>query len=67
MYYKLTDRDMWTRGTEWVMNKWYCIDPMNRSKNAELRTKSWFHCYDDPIVAIMRNPMKVTWQISPPG
>jgi len=56
MYYKLTDQDMQTHGGfQWELGKWYRIEDTLRDRKADLCTPAWFHCYDDPILAIILN------------
>ncbi len=56
MYYKLTDQDLQTyEGFQWELGKWYKIDKASRGH--DLCSKSWFHCYDDSLLAVLFNPI----------
>ena len=56
MYYKLTDRDMQTHnGFQWEPGVWYSIDKEERGYG--LCSESWFHCYDDKLLAVLFNPV----------
>jgi hypothetical protein len=58
MYYKLTDEDMRTRGTfQWQFDKWFSIEQHKRDRHKELCSNGWFHCYDDPLLALLFNPI----------
>jgi hypothetical protein len=55
MYCKLTNQNLQTYdGFQWELGKWYRIPDENRG--GELCSKSWFHCYNHPLVAILLNP-----------
>jgi len=56
MYYKLTDQAMRTHEDfQWFFGEWYSIKKGNRGRG--LCTKSWFHCYTDPLLAVIFNPV----------
>ena len=51
--YKLTTKDITTyEGCQWVVGEW-------RETNGEgdLCGPGWLHCYSDPLVALMHNPI----------
>jgi hypothetical protein len=55
MYWKLTDQKMQTYdGFRWKYGKWYSIDKSKRG--GDLCSGSWFHCYDDKLLAALLNP-----------
>ena len=55
MYYKLTNQKMQTyHGFQWTLGKWYKIPKRNRGWG--LCSRSWFHCYNDPLLAVLLNP-----------
>jgi hypothetical protein len=55
MYWKLTDQEMQTYdGFRWKYGKWYSIDKSKRGGG--LCSGSWFHCYDDKLLAALLNP-----------
>lgn len=57
MYYKLTDWSMQTyQGFQWELGKWYRIPDDSRRWDSGLCSSGWFHCYDDPLIAMFRNP-----------
>jgi len=54
MYCKLTNQNMQTyNGFQWKLEEWYVISEAKRGAN--LCSKSWFHCYDDPLLAVLFN------------
>ena len=56
-YYKLTNQKMQTRnGFQWKLGKWYKIDKTKRYQDV-LCSDSWFHCYNNPLLAVMFNPI----------
>ena len=56
MYYKLTDTAMRTHEDfQWELGKWYSIPKKNRG--GKLCSVSWFHCYNDPLLAALLNPI----------
>lgn len=55
-YFKLTDENMQTyNGFAWKLGEWEAIQKENQG--GELCTAGWFHCYDDPVLAILLNPV----------
>jgi len=51
--YKLTDQDMKTHnGFQWKLNKW-----VKTSGEGYLCHDGWLHCYDDPLLAVLHNPI----------
>ena len=55
MYYKLTTQEVTTHGGfTWEDGKWYRIPDADRGQG--ICSKSYFHCYDDPLLAIFLNP-----------
>ena len=55
-FYKLTDQEMQTHGNfQWELGKWYEIPEENQGN--DLCSESWFHCYNDPYLAILLNPI----------
>ena len=51
--YKLTNQDMQTHnGFKWKIGKWY-----KTSGEGELCSEGWLHCYCDPNLAILHNPI----------
>jgi hypothetical protein len=51
--YKLTDQEMMTYGsTEWTLGKWKKTNGKGR-----LCSSGWLHCYSDPLLAVLLNPI----------
>jgi len=51
--YKLTTQDLTTyNDTKWVLNEW-----KETSGKGELCTEGWLHCYTNPLLAILLNPI----------
>jgi hypothetical protein len=51
--YKLTSQDITThKGFQWAVGEW-----VEASGEGELCGPGWLHCYFDPLVALMHNPM----------
>jgi hypothetical protein len=51
--YKLTNQKMQTHnGFQWEMNKW-----VETSGEGALCTNGWLHCYDNPLLAVVLNPI----------
>ena len=60
MFYKLTSQKMQTYGGfQWEPDAWYSsIDAIFKDSQRSLGSEAWFHCCDNPIVAIMQNPVE---------
>ena len=57
-YYKLTDQNLQTyNGFQWTPGKWEQTDG-----KGELCTKHWLHCYNDPVLAVLLNPIHANVQ-----
>lgn len=53
-YYKLTDKNMQTYlGFQWKLNKWKKVD----GQADTLCNYHWLHCYNDPMLALLLNPI----------
>lgn len=53
--YKLTDRDMRTYGGfQWELRRWHVIS--RRERGGGLCSESYFHCYDNALLAVLLNP-----------
>lgn len=51
--YKLTTQSLTTHGCcEWKLNKW-----KKRNGKGFLCSKGWLHCYTDPVLALLLNPI----------
>jgi len=52
--YKLTDQDMRTyNGFQWTLG----VKASVEGDDKELCSASWLHCYDDPVLALLLNPI----------
>jgi len=61
MYYKLTDQNVQTYNRfQWQIGKWYKI--AEEDKGDELCSKSFFHCYNHPLLAILLNPIHAAYK-----
>lgn len=59
MYVKLTNQNMETfGGFKWKLGKWQYIASRRRGQGYGICTSAWFHCYDDPLVAVLLNPIQ---------
>ena len=55
MYFKLTNQDLTTHNNfQWKIGKWFRIADEHRDYKL-LCTRSWFHCYDSPVMAAILN------------
>jgi len=51
--YKLTNQDMTTHGDcKWVVGEW-----TETNGEGEMCGPGWLHCYDDPLLAVLHNPI----------
>ena len=51
--YKLTDQDLRThKGYQWTVGKW-----VKTSGEGPLCKAGWLHCYNDPLLAVLHNPV----------
>jgi len=51
--YKLTDQDLITfNNTQWILNEWKQTSGLDG-----LCTDGWLHCYTNPLLAILLNPI----------
>lgn len=56
MYYKLTSQSLQTHNDfQWTVGEWFSIKAHLRGKN-DLCTNSWFHCYNNLLLATLLNP-----------
>ena len=56
MYCKLTDQNLQTHNNfQWELGEWYEIPKEDQGGN--LCSSSWFHCYNDPRLAVIFNPI----------
>jgi hypothetical protein len=56
--YKLTDENMQTyKEFQWELGKVYEIDINWQSKYVSLCSRSWFHVYSHPLIAVLMNPI----------
>jgi len=50
MYYKLTNK-------KWALNEWHEIPPEKRGKGKGFSMGSYFRLHDDPLLAVLLNPI----------